>query len=400
MNGFFHSSEVTSVRPQPTLIPHCGACGLYRSCKTPKMRVKGKGRLEILIVGEVPGHYEDQQGKPFVGKSGQRLQLALASIGVDMWEDCWLTNALICKPNVKPPSKAIDYCRPNLRKTIEQLKPKSIILLGAKAVQSLIGWLWKEDPGPISRWAGWCIPSQRLNCWITPTWNPAYLDRQEKIRGFEVLDRMFKKNLKMGCKKKERPWKTIPDYKAQVTRIFDTDQAAIQIRQFIENDKPIAFDFETLTLKPDGPLAEIYSCSISDGTTTIAYPWHGEAIEATKELLISSVPKIGYNSKFEERWTKKILKCRVNNWVWDGMLAAHVLDNRPGICGLKFQAFALLGADAYNDAVAPYLTSDNGNTRNRIKEISLDKVLTYNGMDSLFEYKVAQVQSKKLGITL
>jgi len=401
MNGFFHASELTTVRAQPTLIPHCGACKLYRTCKSPKMKPNGKGKLGILIVGEAPGSDEDIQNKQFVGTSGQMLQLSLSKIGIDMWRDCIVTNAAVCRPpNNKLPARAVEYCRPNLRKAIEQYKPKSIILLGAKPVQSLIGWLWKEDPGPIGRWAGWCIPSQRLNCWISPTWHPAYLKRQEKIKGYAVLERMFTKHLKVACRKTERPWKEVPDYKSQVTRIYEVNEAAKHIRQFIKNNKPIAWDLETLTLKPDGPLAEIYSCAVSDGTATIAYPWHGEAIKATKELLVSDVPKIGYNMKFEHRWILKTLGCRVRNWIWDGMLAAHVIDNRPGICGLKFQAFALLGADSYNDVVAPYLTSENGNTRNRIKELNLDKVLTYNGMDALLEYKVAQIQSKKLGMSI
>ena len=41
------------------LIPLCGACGLYKTCSSPKMKPSGKYRDKILFVGESPGQEED-----------------------------------------------------------------------------------------------------------------------------------------------------------------------------------------------------------------------------------------------------------------------------------------------------------------------------------------------------
>jgi hypothetical protein len=79
------------------------------------------------------------------------------------------------------------------------------------------------------------------------------------------------------------------------------------------------------------------------------------------------------------------------------MLAAHCLDNRPGICSLKFQAFINLGVPSYNERIAPYLEASHG-PYNRIHEILLDDLLHYNGIDSLLEVKLAQYQRRKMGL--
>src|SRR5690606_23623431 len=143
MAGFFPASQLQVAKAPPSLAPQCGACGLFKTCKSPKMPVSGKGRREILVVAEAPGKDEDDRGIQLVGESGQLLERAMRKAGVDMRKDCWLTNSLICRPpnNRMPTKQEIDYCRPNLLKTIKELDPKVIILLGGSAVRSLIGYL-------------------------------------------------------------------------------------------------------------------------------------------------------------------------------------------------------------------------------------------------------------------
>ncbi len=97
--GFFPASIWnTGTKAPASVVPRCGACGLYKTCKSPKMTPDGAGRRRILIVGDMPGAAEDALDRPFVGPAGQYLEQVLASMGVDLREDCWLTNALICHP--------------------------------------------------------------------------------------------------------------------------------------------------------------------------------------------------------------------------------------------------------------------------------------------------------------
>lgn len=398
--GFFCKSEVIS-KPTMATVPRCGACGLLKTCNSPKMEVAGHGRRSILIIGEAPGQTEDEQGKPFVGKAGKLLWETLSRLGVER-NDCWTTNALICRPpkNRTPTSKEIEYCRPNIVKTIRDLQPEIIIPLGGPAVESLIGWLWRKDTGGISRWAGFQIPSQRLNAWICPTYHPSYVLRSEQEKYAKVVTRLFEQHLTNAVAKAGRPWTAVFGLfnPSQVKRIHDPIEAAKEIRGYIDTGYPSAIDYETNMLKPDSRLARIISCSISDGSTTIAYPWRGEAIAATSEFWLSDIPKIASNLKYEDRWTRRLLKHGVRNWFWDTMNNAHITDNRPSITGLKFQAFVHLGVDSYDEHIQEFLRSGGSNTPNQaVQEIEINQLLTYNGLDSLLEWHVAAKQIELIG---
>ena len=362
------------------------------------MPPSGNGKKRILLCGEAPGHNEDDKGIQFVGQSGKLLESILEDIGIDMRRDCWITNSLLCHPegNIIKNNRSIEYCRPNLVRAIKELQPEVIIPLGARAVQSLIGWLWKEDIGSFNRWIGWQIPSQQINAWICSTWHPAYLLRGVEENS-ELLEREFTKHLKAATSLVGRPWDKVPDWTTKIQRILDEDKAAEAITKLLhEKPEMLAFDYETNMLKPDSADAKIISCAISDGKTTIAYPWYGESINQTKVMIQSKIPKIASNLKFEERWTIKAFGIPVTNWKLDTMIASHVLDNRVGINSVKFQAFVLLGIGSYDKQIKEYFQAKAANEVNRIKEIPIDSLLLYNGLDALLEYKVAKIQMKLL----
>ncbi len=365
------------------------------------MPPSGSGKRKILIVGEAPGEKEDDQGVHFVGKTGQKLRNLLRKLAVDPNRDCIFTNALICHPpGNKIPDKRrlamIDACRPNLIKTVQKYDPSTIILLGKTAVTSYIGHVWKEEVGSVERWAGYQIPCRKPNAWICPTWHPSFVERTQD----QVLERMWEDHITAAVAIKGRPWDQIPDYSQKVTCILDPDEATA----FILAQKPtaLAFDFETNMLKPDSRRGRIVCCSICfDGKTTIAFPWHGNAIKATLKLLWDpKILKVGFNTKFENRWVLAKYGKPVVGWAWCGMLAAHVLDNRPHITSLKFQAFVRFGQPSYDSVVKPYLKSKGagGNSENRIAEVSINRILEYNALDALLEYKVAKQQMREMGV--
>jgi hypothetical protein len=75
------------------------------------------------------------------------------------------------------------------------------------------------------------------------------------------------------------------------------------------------------------------------------------------------------------------------------MQAAHVVDNRRGVTGLKFQTFVMEGILNWGDDMKPYLEArdgDNGNSRNRIKEANLHQLLVYGAKDSLHQLRNAK----------
>ena len=86
----------------------------------------------------------------------------------------------------------------------------------------------------------------------------------------------------------------------------------------------------------------------------------------------------------------------VRNWVWDTMLSAHHLDNRPGITSVKYQAFVRLGQEPWDTHIKPMLQSTDERGLNRVNEIPMRDLLLYCGMDSLIEYKLAELQKKEM----
>lgn len=391
--GFFDTKP--ELAPIAAAIAECGKCGLYKGCESPMMPVTGEGSEGILMIAEAPGAEEDKRGVQLIGKSGQYLRRVLSRFGHDLDEDCWKTNVLTCRPpnNATPTEAQIRYCLPNLVETIKKLRPRVIVPLDAVAIKAVLLLHQWTDYGSASRWEGWRIPSQKLNAWVCPTYHPSYAMREND----PVLNAMIEEHLKEVFELGGRPWATgSPDYRGQVELIHSPSKASKRIDEFVQKE-PIAFDYETNRLKPDAENARIATCSMSNGRTTIAYPWHGEAIVATRRLLESSVPKIASNMKFEDRWTRHKLGFPVRHWLWDTMLAAHVLDNRRGVSGLKFQAFVRLGVAPYDAHVKLYLESTKEDGTNRIDEVDLDDLLLYNGIDSLLEYKVAMIQRKEMG---
>ncbi len=396
MTGFFASSTVQKERPVG-LVAKCGACGLYKHCQSPKMPIYGEGKKRVLVIGEAPGEMEDEQGRPFIGKAGQFLRDTLEQIDVDLDVDAWTTNSIICHPegNKTPDTKQIGYCRPNILNAIHKLKPRVVVLLGRSAVASLMPMHWHDDVGTLERWAGWQIPAPEY--WICPTYHPSFLLRSHNT----LMDRAFKDHLEKAFSIEKdveslavRASKLEYVDRSQIKLIYEPGEIATYIELFGEW---VAVDYETNCLKPEYPNARIYSCALSDGEHTISFPWSREAQDYMGEWFHSKRHrKIASNLKFEERWTRKTYGHGVRNWGWDTMLAAHCLDNRPGICSLKFQSWVHLGVPSYNENIAPYLDSTNGHY-NSIEKIALDDLLFYGALDSLLEHRLAMKQRKVMG---
>jgi hypothetical protein len=116
--GFF-SATTMAKQPMPLpLVAQCGSCKLDRECQSPYMPVSGQGKRRVLILAEAPGREEDKQNIQLIGNSGQELIRLLSQIGVDMRRDCWLTNAVVCRPTTKsgqnrnPTTNEINFCNP------------------------------------------------------------------------------------------------------------------------------------------------------------------------------------------------------------------------------------------------------------------------------------------------
>lgn len=404
MKGFFSSSTLQQSTKPTSMTPQCGACGLFKNCITPKMQVTGEGKEQILIVGEAPGKTEDQEGEQFIGESGQLLRAELGKLNIDIDEDCWKENALRCRPpnNATPTAEQIRFCLPNVKQTIKELNPRIIIPMGAAATTAVLEPLYAVGGDPMEKFVGWKIPSQAHNAWICPVNHPTYILRTKATANAAVVALLWREQLRQAVYAEGRPWAVVPDFRKQVRCIYSPEEAAKAIHWMIGKGGTVSFDFECNALKPETIGAAIYSCAVCwEGERTIAYPFHGEAKAATRELLRSPLLKIGCNLSYEERWARVHLGTSVRNWVFDTVIGAHVLDNRKGITGLKFQAMVRLGQPIYNEHIERSFESVNPITKlNDINNISIDDLLLYNGLDALLTYKIGVQMMEELGIEL
>lgn len=96
---------------------------------------EGDPGAEILFIGEAPGFYEDQQGRPFVGRAGKLLDKLVEDMGRKR-EEFYITNILKRRPpqNRDPLPQEIEAYRPYLERQIEIINPKVIGLLGRYAM--------------------------------------------------------------------------------------------------------------------------------------------------------------------------------------------------------------------------------------------------------------------------
>ena len=122
--------KVSSLTDLHQEIARCRECALAKH-RTRAVPGEGREDADILFIGEAPGWYEDQQGRPFVGPAGKFLDELLASIGMRR-EEVFIGNVLKCRPptNRDPLPVEIKTCQKWLDRQIELISPKIIVTLG------------------------------------------------------------------------------------------------------------------------------------------------------------------------------------------------------------------------------------------------------------------------------
>ena len=169
-----------------------------RSCRLHSGRtqvVLGAGNPDtptFVLVGEGPGATEDQEGTPFVGRTGRELTLVLNQVGIDRVRECYLMNAVCCWPpgNRNPERDEVLACRPRLREQILGLLAagtvKAIVLVGKPAYAALMHGRdlereeFRIDSIRISDHLGWVDPRFLPAGWprVYTVYHPSYIVRQ------------------------------------------------------------------------------------------------------------------------------------------------------------------------------------------------------------------------------
>lgn len=313
----------------------------------------------MMFVGEAPGEQEVRRGQPFVGPSGELLELEYSKLGGN-FSTAIRTNAVLCRPRETvaggwtPPDAAIAACAPRLRNEIKLLEPTTIVTLG------------KVPARIMSVLHGKPIEEGILTDHIIGAPHPAFVlrKRSELPRLQRVLRRV------LGQEDKNSLEVMLRDEPEVI--VIETLQQLQDVLADIAPEDWVAFDIETNNLNwfdkpyngPTGVIADAILCLAF--TTGVGYGWIVPdymiyEVEGVKALLSSFLMKahtVAHNGKFD---TIFLRANGIDSQVEFDTLALHyALDETPGTHGLKDLASAFYGVPDYEKAlIKPYMRSKN-----------------------------------------
>ncbi|MDX2129421.1 MAG: uracil-DNA glycosylase [Chloroherpetonaceae bacterium] len=183
------NSEFSKYQTLQELYEATKYCQKCRLGATRKNYVFGDGNenAKLLVIGEAPGADEDEQGKPFVGRSGQLLNKILESIGFQR-SDVYIANIVKSRPpeNRNPERDEIAACIPHLFRQIEIIRPKIILCLGKVSANTLLENTHSMSSmrGKIHRWKELDVivtfhPAALLR---NPNWKPLCWEDMKYLR--------------------------------------------------------------------------------------------------------------------------------------------------------------------------------------------------------------------------
>jgi uracil-DNA glycosylase family 4 len=151
-------------------------CG-FEPCETATHLVPGEGShvADVVLLGEAPGAREDEQGRPFVGRSGQLLDELLQAAGLDR-TDVYITNVFKARPpeNRDPKPAEVAHHLSWLERQLAIIAPRLVVPLGRHALAHF------DRGARISQVHGRLIGDRRPA--LLPWYHPAAALRSRTVR--------------------------------------------------------------------------------------------------------------------------------------------------------------------------------------------------------------------------
>jgi uracil-DNA glycosylase family 4 len=164
----------------------CTKCELSES-RTQVVFSDGSASADIFVIGEGPGAQEDEQGVPFVGRSGKLLRRGFEKVGLDQ-DRIYITNTVKCRPpeNRGPRKVELEACRPYLDEQFELVDPEVVLALGSFAIEYCLGDDRRvgESRGTVHQWRGTDLVATYHPAFILRNNNQAqtFIDDLVKVR--------------------------------------------------------------------------------------------------------------------------------------------------------------------------------------------------------------------------
>lgn len=385
--------------------PNCSGCGL-----NPKSRVPlfGEGKRGILIITECQDVFTQQYKSYGSGMRFEFIKKSLWHYGIMASRDCWATSAIQCfmqdikddKERKKRMQHCVDCCQPNLIAIIKKLKPRLIIGFGDIVARALLDGFIK-DGTYVERTHGFLCNLRKYSCQLMLTFNPA-----KAARG-SVNHMLIERDILRAVAALDKPYKAWKDEASCIRRLSESEAIAELEKDIADTtERWHAIDYETTGIKPHNPDQHIISLAIA---TSVDDCYAFLVTDKMKDVLVrymqtKHIKKIAQNMKFEDNWTFHKLGVWIERLTFDPLLVMHILDNRDtGILSIKFMAGMLLGTPSWNDHIEALLSPTSAeeerrgkNAVNQIHQIPVRHLLTYNGIDSLVELRVAFILMEEI----
>jgi len=404
MSGFFSSEEIP-LNTQMTKVS-CSRCGLHLSCNTPKFEPTGNNNKKIYILGDHPSQADDDKGLHFSGDSGKFLSGLLKKLKVDLRNDCVCDFAVRCCPSKGKIDKMnIEACRNKVWDDIRQYQPKLILIFGSDALETFLKPRWPSTVGEIGTWRGFVIPDREVNAWVAPMYHPKFIT--QNMKKHPVLKKMMLDDLRYALSHLNIDVPQYVDERKQIKLINDEAGQIAWFKELYEQalvqDLILALDYETTGLKPHAEghaIACVSFCYKEDEAVSMWVPSMTPLVHRwmKKILTCPKIHKVAHNLKYEMSWTEVKLGYKLFPASYCSMLSSHIIDNRPGIVGLKFQSYVRFGLMSYEEHIKPFLESGGGgNSFNNVFKAPKIELQIYNGIDSLVQYRLVMQQCRETG---
>ncbi len=171
-------------------VSQCKACDLHEKRQ---QTVFGKGNQQagVMIVGDIPRLFDEQQGQPFTGEAGELLNSMLSHLGLES-DAVYFTNLLKCRTPLdsSPQANQAASCLSYLKQQVKLLRPNLVLLLGRSTAQYALG---QDQAMAQLRQKQHQIPG--LDAQFITTYHPAYLLKQPRLKALVWQDLQFIKQV-------------------------------------------------------------------------------------------------------------------------------------------------------------------------------------------------------------
>lgn len=286
---------------------------LRNACIAPEWEGEPGG---LLVVSDYPGQKEDHLGRPFVGQTGQYLRPKLKQ----WWQGpIALDNTVKCYPGKEGVTdEHVRACRGYLAKTIREVQPSKILVMGRTAMAGVLGR--QLPPMSVRKGYGWVrVGSNDVPAYLFP--NPAAALHNRFVREYleEDLEWALTTDPPFG-----------PVWEGEA-RLVETEEDAELAAADLRAAGWFAYDAETAGFMWEA--FQVVCVSLCPAARDYAWAWADAGLSkpgcrrVLQELLRDrTVEKTGQNEKYDRLSAKLDLGARVRGTTDDTRLLRRLLE--------------------------------------------------------------------------